>query len=53
MDPDDPVPRTFRGRLAGEHYVELAKDFSNVDEVLRQTEDLERWRRWRLGRTII
>ena len=25
----------------GEHYVELKKDFSNVDDVLRQVEDLE------------
>jgi hypothetical protein len=36
----------YQGRYSGaiqpgEHYVELAKDFSNVDEVLRQTEDLD------------
>jgi hypothetical protein len=36
----------FKGRYSGaiqpgEHYVELEKDLSNVDAVLRQTEDLE------------
>ena len=36
----------FKGRYSGairpgEHYIELEKDFSNVDEVLRQTEDLD------------
>ena len=36
----------FKGHYSGairpgEHYVELEKDFSNVDAVLRQTEDLE------------
>ena len=36
----------FKGRYSGairpgEHYVELEKDFSNVDAVLRQTEDLD------------
>ena len=36
----------FKGRYSGairpgEHYIELEKDFSNVDEVLRQAQDLD------------